>query len=257
MSGMTERRRGDAESRADQLLRILQEIDAPLSKNTRVLDLGCGEGKLVAALRNLGVDAYGCDLRVRGEKNSDVRRWISAGIIRGITPHPYRLPFRDGEFDIVVSDQVFEHVEDWHRTVAEIARVTVPGGCTLHFIPMPFRFVEPHTFVPFAGVVKFYSWLLFWAVLGVRNEFQRGMSALDVARSNHHYLRRCTNYKSRGAIRSVFQRYFSVVTFREDLLLSLSMSSAGAVLGRFCRIVPWVSAMIGWGYETLLVAYRR
>ena len=40
-----------------------------------------------------------------------------------------RLPFDDGEFDLVIADYVFEHVGDEvHQTVAELLRVTKDGG---------------------------------------------------------------------------------------------------------------------------------
>jgi len=39
-----------------------------------------------------------------------------------------QLPFRDGEFDVVISDNVIDHAEDPGRIVAEIARVLKPGG---------------------------------------------------------------------------------------------------------------------------------
>lgn len=43
------------------------------------------------------------------------------------------LPFADGTFDCVVSDQVLEHVEgDPHRAIEESVRVTKPGGYVVH-----------------------------------------------------------------------------------------------------------------------------
>lgn len=44
-----------------------------------------------------------------------------------------RLPFKEGEFDAVVSDQVLEHVEgDPQRAIDETFRVLKPGGLALH-----------------------------------------------------------------------------------------------------------------------------
>jgi SAM-dependent methyltransferase len=43
------------------------------------------------------------------------------------------LPFKDSSFDVVVSDQVLEHVEaDPRRAVAESLRVVKPGGICVH-----------------------------------------------------------------------------------------------------------------------------
>ena len=44
-----------------------------------------------------------------------------------------KLPFKDGEFDAVVSDQVLEHVEgDPQHAIDETFRVLKPGGLLLH-----------------------------------------------------------------------------------------------------------------------------
>ena len=47
---------------------------------------------------------------------------------------PYRLPFEDSSIDVVLSDQVFEHVLNYPQAIAELRRITRPGGsfCT-HF----------------------------------------------------------------------------------------------------------------------------
>ena len=42
------------------------------------------------------------------------------------------LPYRDGVFGMVVSDQVLEHVRDPITAVAESVRVTRPGGLIVH-----------------------------------------------------------------------------------------------------------------------------
>ncbi|MEM1145501.1 MAG: methyltransferase domain-containing protein, partial [Pseudomonadota bacterium] len=37
---------------------------------------------------------------------------------------PYRIPVDDGQFDLVISGQAFEHVEEFWRLFAEMVRVT-------------------------------------------------------------------------------------------------------------------------------------
>lgn len=48
------------------------------------------------------------------------------------------LPFRDGVFDVVCSDQVLEHVRDPKKVVSEMLRVLRPGG--LAYVGTPFIF---------------------------------------------------------------------------------------------------------------------
>ena len=40
----------------------------------------------------------------------------------------YDYPFPNGTFDVVISGQTIEHVENLHRWIREVARVAVPGG---------------------------------------------------------------------------------------------------------------------------------
>lgn len=45
-----------------------------------------------------------------------------------VTEQPYTYPFPDGTFDLVISGQVMEHVEDLRVWVDECVRVLKPGG---------------------------------------------------------------------------------------------------------------------------------
>lgn len=40
----------------------------------------------------------------------------------------YDLPFVDGSFSVTLASKLFQHLEAWQRAIAEIIRVTAPGG---------------------------------------------------------------------------------------------------------------------------------
>jgi SAM-dependent methyltransferase len=46
---------------------------------------------------------------------------------------------RDGEFDVVLSNAVLEHVRDLDRVSAELSRVTKPGGINIHQIDLGYH----------------------------------------------------------------------------------------------------------------------
>jgi len=54
------------------------------------------------------------------------------------------LPFRAGSFDLVLSNEVIEHVADDRAAVAEMARVLRPGGRAVIFCPNRWYPVEQH-----------------------------------------------------------------------------------------------------------------
>ncbi len=105
-------------------VRILAKegIAAPV----RVLDVGCGAGTYVRFLRRLNHEAFGLDYSLPSLSRAvaaDPRdaRCYAAG-------EAYRLPFRDGSFELVVSIGVLQTLEDPERAVGELARVARPGG---------------------------------------------------------------------------------------------------------------------------------
>ncbi|MCX7996203.1 MAG: UMP kinase [Patescibacteria group bacterium] len=87
-----------------------------------VLDVGCGTGELVASLRKLGVDAYGVELskEVMDIIEPSVKQFIRIG------DPTARLPYKDAEFDLVVTYDVLEHIEraKLRKAIAEMVRVS-------------------------------------------------------------------------------------------------------------------------------------
>jgi ubiquinone/menaquinone biosynthesis C-methylase UbiE len=94
------------------------------------LDVGCGTGALAARLAGAGYDVTGLDpsegmLRVLERRTSSVRA------IKGSATS---IPFDEGSFDLVLSVAVMHHIAaaaDVRRTLAEMVRVTRPGGRVL------------------------------------------------------------------------------------------------------------------------------
>ncbi len=101
-------------------LDIVREQGFALDGRSTVLDFGCGSGRTVQELRKLGYDAYGCDTKFRYEDNVDADGMNANGVIRLIDTEPYKLPFEVDAFDFVFSDQVFEHVQNYSESIAEI-----------------------------------------------------------------------------------------------------------------------------------------
>jgi SAM-dependent methyltransferase len=187
-----------------------------------VLDFGCGAGGLVRSALARGIDCYGCDIDFSRKWTTEAElidllqsrrvRQIP-GARENVSPEagqPYRLPFDDGMFDVVISDQVMEHVRNYPDVIREFARVLRPGGLMLHMFPSRYRLVEPHQMVPFASFFRPWWWLKLWARLGVRNRFQKGMPAREVADYNRHWLVEHTNYLTVAELRRLFAPAFAL-----------------------------------------------
>jgi SAM-dependent methyltransferase len=73
-----------------------------------------------------------------------------------------KTPFLKGQFDLVVSFQVLEHVKDPLKVIKESKRILKPGGCFYAAFPNYFSFWEPHyalLFPTFLGKKIFSFWL--------------------------------------------------------------------------------------------------
>lgn len=211
---------------------ILHDIGSPMAG--RVLDFGCGDGRLIRAALRRGLDAYGCDFE--GQSFIRTRHVLdemkSAGRLLPIQNDPYHLPFEDNTFDVAISDQVFEHVQDYDQALAELARVLKPGGCCLHLFPSRARLIEGHMLIPFGGMFRPRWWVAAWAYLGVRNRYQLGKNARAVIEENIEWLPARTNYLTGPEIRAHFDRHFSRVVFAERYFLRYSRRLS------FMRLAP-------------------
>jgi ubiquinone/menaquinone biosynthesis C-methylase UbiE len=203
------------ERRMQTQLGIIKDMGYQLNDTSVVMDLGCGDGNLVNAYRNNGLQAFGCDFQFKEGPNVAALR--EQGIIREIDTTNYRLPFDDNSIDFLVSDQVFEHVRDYEATLHEIRRVLKPGGTSLHFFPSRYVIIEPHVHVPFASVIQKKYWLKLWAGMGIKTEGQKGLTAAEIAEKNYKYLNNQTHYLSKAAITKHCRHYFNNVRFCEDL----------------------------------------
>lgn len=103
-----------------------------------ILDNGCGLGTYLEAFAPFTPHRFGLELELdRAQKALAV----APGIVqaRGET-----LPFASDRFDFVFSNEVIEHVVDDRLAVAEMVRVTKPGGRLLIFCPNRWYPVEQH-----------------------------------------------------------------------------------------------------------------
>lgn len=123
----------------------LDQIAAARERSSlRVLDVGCGRGGAVAYLLEQGFDAYGVD--VRSDYVANGAQYLGAGRLAVLSEGKY--PYPDDFFDVVISDQVFEHVENLEQLAAEVARTTKPSGLGLHVFPGKWTFTERHLQAP-------------------------------------------------------------------------------------------------------------
>ncbi|MCW3002492.1 MAG: hypothetical protein JWQ20_1790 [Conexibacter sp.] len=111
--------------------RVLRaELDRlPVGAGARLLDAGCGSGRTLDELARYG-QVTGLDVSdlavqtARGRGHADVH----LGSVED-------MPFPSGTFDVVTCLDVIEHTPDDRASLAELRRVTRPGGLLLVTVP--------------------------------------------------------------------------------------------------------------------------
>ncbi len=102
-----------------------------LKSGDRILEIGCGIGTVVSELTQQGYHATGTDIS-------------QVAIEYGLEKYPgldlqvqpaEELGFADGEFDVVLSFDLFEHIARIDRHVSEVRRVLKPEGYYLFQTP--------------------------------------------------------------------------------------------------------------------------
>ena len=86
---------------------------------TRVLDVGCGDGDLIAALRDKGVDARGLEIDA-----ANVTAAIARGqsVVQGDANHDLA-DYPDDAFDYAILSQTLQTTERPDRVIAELLRI--------------------------------------------------------------------------------------------------------------------------------------
>ncbi len=126
--------RGEADPGAWSLagLKLARALEALREVNGRVLELGCGGGQYLRALRRRRpeLEIHGIDLSPEAVRE--------AGGIAGVTccaADAADLPFDAGSFAAVIGFDILEHVADPARVLSEASRVLAPGGILHLYVP--------------------------------------------------------------------------------------------------------------------------
>lgn len=101
-------------------------------KTLKALDVGCGAGLLSEEIVQMGFETHGIDtaeaaINLAREHAAKKKLDINYKVAPGET-----LPYPDAHFDVVFCCDVLEHVDDFEKVIAEIARVLKPGGIFIY-----------------------------------------------------------------------------------------------------------------------------
>lgn len=190
----------------------------------RILDIGCGDGVLMDSLMRLAasepipvpVEVHGFDIGEQGyqdggQQNNTIRflasrhpevDWDSR--VR-MLPGDARWDYPFGFFDVAVSNQVVEHVNDLDALLDNIAAAVRTDGVSIHLFPLSHCIQEAHCLVPFAHWIGNFDhrvgWIALMSRLGI-GRYRRDRVVLghgdarDHGRKTAAYIQCWTHYRS-------------------------------------------------------------
>jgi ubiquinone/menaquinone biosynthesis C-methylase UbiE len=98
-----------------------------IKKDDKVLDLGCGNGRLFEALEKYDIDYYGLDISEElvkiAKKTYPKGNFIASDLLK--------TPYKDNEFDVIASIATLHHIPSKklrREALKEVYRIAKPGG---------------------------------------------------------------------------------------------------------------------------------
>jgi ubiquinone/menaquinone biosynthesis C-methylase UbiE len=118
------------EAKTDRILSERQLRDTGLCRGMQGVDVGCGTGAVTRTMAKIAAPGRVVGVDISATRLAQARELAAAdGLqVEFIEGHAYRLPLRSASFDYAWSRYLFEYLPEPDRALAELSRVTRPGG---------------------------------------------------------------------------------------------------------------------------------
>jgi len=225
------------------LLSVLNTEIASLkmSGTVRILDIGCGDGLLIKYLTAnidflnpaLKFEIYGFDVDDHGvqsegyfsktievlEQSFPQIPWEDRlNVISADEPWPYPEAF----FDIVISNQVLEHVVNHDMFFSEIRRTLCDNGVSVHLFPSKHCVYEVHLHLPWVHRISNHdlmvSYIRFLSRIGLgkyrKHNQEKPLSVEEFSQRHADYLFFFTNYLTCKEVHRIAKKNHLPSSFR-------------------------------------------
>ncbi len=207
----------------------------------RLLDAGCGNGHLIAYLQenlpllqpDIVIEIYGFDVGDHGVQKSDFFDHVLVDLnqrLPGICwserlqliKQSEAWPYGDDFFDIILSNQVLEHVDAPDHFFGQLYRTLRQGGIAVHLFPLKHYIYEGHLHLPLVhrianyDLLRSYIRLLSRLYLGKFPKHRRasGIALDDFVQQHADYMHHLTHYLSQRQVLALGKRYHLRTCFR-------------------------------------------
>jgi len=162
---------------------LLALVEPYLRPGIRLLEIGGGLGLFHVIAHAKGADIVSIE---PSEAGFSVFRAFGLALLSACTGEPERfvdaraedLPWPEHRFQLVVSNNVLEHLGDLRRALQEMWRVLDPGGVLLHSCPNYLFPYEPHYKVPVIPCAVAFSGRICWRAFQ-RDPLWRSLNSIN------------------------------------------------------------------------------
>jgi len=137
--------------KADKIIAVLEDYFTDLS-GLSVLDMSCSTGMLTKAFSPVFKWVHGIDIdnsAVEFAKRNHTTENLDFYVMDALDTS-----FSDNQFDVIICNQMYEHVPDSEKLLDEIYRLLVPGGVCYFGATSRLKIIETHY-----GRIPFLSYL--------------------------------------------------------------------------------------------------
>ena len=120
----------NSERHAQKNLKLVEHLFTKFDRSNvkKVLEIGCGVGTVASYLS----DKYGMKVIATDADPEQIElakdHYKEHQNLRFFEADAVNLPFKNAEFEMVVSLNVFHHISDWRRVLSEVNRLLKPNG---------------------------------------------------------------------------------------------------------------------------------
>jgi len=193
-------------------------------KNIKVLDFGCGDGKIVFEMRKKGYDFWG----IKNYYDEDYetllnKKQIEENLFVKYYKPPDPFPFPNEYFDFIYSNQVFEHIKDINFVLKELNRVLKKDGIMVHNFPVKEYLIEGHFRIPIIHWFQKNRSLRYkLTFLFVRLGFgihKNNLTSEEYIMKVWNFIDNKCFYRKETEIIEYFSKYFQILYLNKDKLL--------------------------------------
>lgn len=187
----------ERKEKAQKIYAVISDFAVADISKMSCLDVGCGCGAIIDFMGHHFARAVGIDIDAKLIQQA-ISQTTNERVSFFVTDAT-RMGFSDKTFDVVIANQVYEHVPDANRLMDEIRRVLKDDGFCYFAGPNRMQLIEPHRHLP----------LLHWLPKKLADAYLRAV------RGHRPYDVKLMDYWS---LRKMIRRRFEIIDYTVPVL---------------------------------------